>query len=98
FDYDGDGDQDLYLANDHWGPNPDPNHLWRNDGVGLGGTWRFTDVSLESGTGFDMNSMGIGVGDFDRDLRLDLAISNIAGNLLARNEGDGTFTDVASTV
>jgi len=96
-DYDGDGDQDLYLANDWWGPTPDANHLWRNDGKGLDGTWKFTDVSKESGTDLFINSMGIAVGDFNRDLHPDLAISNIAGNVLARNNGDGSFTDVAST-
>jgi hypothetical protein len=31
-DVDGDGDLDLYLANDQFGPNPEPNVLWRNDG------------------------------------------------------------------
>ena len=98
FDYDGDGDQDLYLANDRWGPAPDANHLWRNDGPGLAGTWRFTDVSADSQTGYFINSMGIAVGDFNRDLRLDFAISNISGNALARNDGDGSFTNVASTV
>ncbi|TML01299.1 MAG: CRTAC1 family protein [Actinobacteria bacterium] len=97
FDYDGDGDQDLYLANDRWGPSPDANHLWRNDGPGLDGTWRFADVSTDSRTGYFINSMGIAVGDFNRDLNLDFAISNIKGNLLARNEGGGSFTEVAST-
>ena len=96
-DYDGDGDQDLYLANDRWGPAPDANHLWRNEGRGLGGTWLFTDVSADSQAGYFINSMGIAVGDFDRDLRLDFAISNVEGNLLARNEGDGSFTEVASS-
>ena len=95
FDYDGDGDQDLYLANDRWGPDPDANHLWRNDGSGPGGSWTFTDVSGSTGTGYVMNSMGIGIGDPDRDLDLDFAISNIGGNVLARNEGDGSFTDIA---
>ena len=42
-----------------------------------------------------MNTMGIGVGDVDRDGRLDLALSNIGGNRLLRNAGNGTFTDVA---
>jgi len=44
-----------------------------------------------------MNSMGIGVADYDRDLDLDFAVSNIGANVLARNEGDGTFTDVAAS-
>jgi hypothetical protein len=39
--------------------------------------------------------MGIAVGDYDRDLRLDLALTNIEDNRLLRNNGDGTFTDVA---
>ncbi len=95
FDYNGDGRPDLYLANDSLTEIlPSRNHLWRNDGPGVGGAWRFTDVSMSSGTNFDMHSMGIAVGDYDRDLRLDFAVSNIAGNVLARNNGDGTFTDM----
>jgi hypothetical protein len=98
FDYDGDLDPDLYLANDFIGADPDRNHLWRNDGLAEGGGWTFTDVSEESGTGWAMNSMGIAVGDYDRDLDLDFAVSDIAGNLLASNQGDGTFIDVATRV
>ncbi len=95
FDYNGDGRQDIYLANDFLGKNPDHNHLWRNDGPGPDGAWRFTDVSIDSGTSFSMNSMGLGIGDYNRDLRLDIAISNWGGNRLLRNDPDGTFTDVA---
>jgi hypothetical protein len=95
FDYDRDGDDDLYLANDYIGMRPDENHLWRNDGPGRGGTWLFTEVSAEAGVDFAINSMGIALGDYDRDLDLDMAISNIGGNVLARDNGDGTFTEVA---
>lgn len=95
FDDDGDGDQDLYLANDYGGPDPKPNVLWRNDGPGPEG-WRFTNVSIRSGAGLAMNSMGIAVGDYDRDLDFDLAISNIGATVLLRNRGDGTFVDVAA--
>lgn len=94
-DYDHDGDQDLYLANDFIGPRPRPNVLWRNDGPDGAGGWRFTDVSLPSQTGVAINTMGIGVGDYDRDGDLDLALSNIRDNFLFRNNGDGTFTNVA---
>jgi enediyne biosynthesis protein E4 len=45
-----------------------------------------------------MAAMGIGIADFDRDLDLDMAISNILGNVVARNNGDGTFSSVASEV
>lgn len=95
FDYNGDGRPDLYLANDHYGNDPDRNRLWRNDGPGVGGTWAFTDVSESSRANYSINSMGIGLADIDRDLDLDVAVSNIEGNVLARNNGDGTFTDVA---
>jgi hypothetical protein len=94
FDYDGDLDQDLYLANDYLGPDPDRNHLWRNDGPAEDG-WTFTDVSVASGTDWAMNSMGIAVGDYDRDQDLDFAVTDIAGNVLAMNRGDGTFADRA---
>jgi hypothetical protein len=96
FDYDGDNDVDLYLANDFIGRSPDRNHLWRNDGRGADGRWQFTDVSVASGTAYDMNSMGLAIGDYDRDLDLDVAISNIEANKLLRNNRDGTFTDVAA--
>jgi hypothetical protein len=97
FDYDGDRDVDLYLGNDYGGPRPEGNYLWRNDGPaprGEGG-WRFTNVSVESGTALHMNTMGIAVGDYDRDLDLDMALSNIEATALMRNGGDGTFRDVA---
>lgn len=95
FDYDRDGDVDLYLANDYGGPRPEGNYLWRNDGPGSSG-WRFTDVSVPSGTALHMNTMGIGLGDYDRDLDLDMALSNIEATALLRNRGDGTFRDVAA--
>jgi enediyne biosynthesis protein E4 len=98
FDYNGDGYQDLYLANDRWGPDPDPNHLWRNDGPGPNHRWIFTDVSADSRAGYFINSMGIGIADIDGDLDLDVAISNIGGNFVAANNGDGTFTNVAGSV
>jgi hypothetical protein len=43
-----------------------------------------------------MNSMGIGIGDFNRDGCLDLALSNIGPNKLLRNDCDGTFTEVGA--
>ena len=95
-DVDGDELPDLYVANDFVGLSPDHNRLWRNAGP-VGSGWRFDDVSLESGTGLYMNTMGIGVGDVDRDGDLDLALSNIGGNKLLRNRGDGNFDEEQAT-
>jgi hypothetical protein len=96
FDYNGDGRQDLYLANDYLGRTPDRNHFWRNDGANPNGGWNFTDISVDSGSAYSMNSMGVGIGDYDRDGRLDLAISNWGANRLLHNNGDWTFTDTAA--
>jgi hypothetical protein len=92
FDYDGDGDLDLLLANDYISHEV-PNILWRNDGPDPDLGWRFTNVSQSSGMGVAMNSMGIGVGDYDRDLDLDVAVSNIAPTKLFTNDGGGIFSE-----
>jgi enediyne biosynthesis protein E4 len=50
---------------------------------------------VSSGTNYAINSMGIGIADYDHDMDYDFALSNIGPTLLARNNGDGTFTEVA---
>lgn len=92
-DYDRDGDQDLYLGNDFIGAAPVANELWRNDGEGTGGDWVFTNVSVTSGSNLSMATMGLAVGDYDRDLDLDIGMSNIESSRLLRNEGNGTFVE-----
>ena len=92
-DYDLDGDQDLYLGNDFIGAAPVANQLWRNDGAGTNGQWKFTNVSVVSGSNLTMATMGLAVGDYDRDLDLDIAMSNIESSALLRNRGDGSFVE-----
>ncbi|HEU4364513.1 MAG TPA: FG-GAP-like repeat-containing protein [Candidatus Krumholzibacteria bacterium] len=91
-DYDNDGDIDLYLSNDKHGGN----RLWRNNDDGT-----FTDVSVESGADVELDSMGIGVGDFDGNGFLDIYLTNTTGllsikNVLLRANGDGTYDNVAN--
>ena len=64
------------------------NKLYRNDGHHL------TDVT--KALGLDNNQYGIGVivGDYDGDGCRDLYLTNFGSNVLCRNDGDGTFTDV----
>jgi len=96
-DYDRDGDLDLYVVNDnidHDGSHHE-NVMWRNDGPDGNGGWLFTDASAVSGTGKDVNGMGLSVGDFDNDGWYDFAFSNIGKNSLLRNLGDGSFEDLS---
>jgi hypothetical protein len=83
-----DGDVDLYVAND-----VDPNLLYRNDG-----DFRFVEVGRQSGVacndgGIPEGSMGIGVGDYNLDGKLDLWVTNYQNeiNALYRNNGKLSF-------
>ena len=67
--------------------------LYRNNGDGT-----FTDVSLRAGVHDPNGYYGLGAvwGDYDNDGDPDLYVANdTTPNLLYRNNGDGTFTDVA---
>jgi enediyne biosynthesis protein E4 len=85
FDYDNDGDLDIYVAND-FGDDV----LYQNQGDGT-----FRDVSKAAGIDKPYNAMGVAVGDYDNDEDLDVYVTNGGTNVLYRNNGDGTFTDVA---
>ena len=69
-----------------------PDRLFRNNGDGT-----FSDVSKQAGIA---NPAGKGLGvvfcDFDRDADIDIYVANdLVRNFLYRNNGDGTFQDVA---
>jgi len=88
-DYDNDGDLDLYVGNEHYGPVVAPGQLFRNDGG------RFTDVAREAGVENLRYAKGVAWGDFDGDGDPDLYVSNLGEpNRLYRNDG-GAFVDVA---
>ena len=99
-DYDGDGDLDLFVA-----VRDQPNRMFRNDGPGATTAgdassvpaWSFKDVTGESGLGDPRRTVGVVWFDYDRDGDLDVHVSNQNGDEDAffRNEGDGTFRDVA---
>lgn len=93
FDYDGDGWLDLYLLNGVNLDNPSESPgavLYRNRGDGT-----FMDVTAQAGVD-DKGRYGMGcaVGDVDNDGDPDLYITHFGPDVLYRNNGDGTFTDV----
>jgi hypothetical protein len=88
-DIDNDGDLDLYLANQSGAADA----MWRNDGDG------FVDVATTLGmTGPARTTaeggVGCAVGDYDNDGDFDIFAANYGHNLLYRNNGNGTFTEV----
>jgi hypothetical protein len=86
-DYDGDGWLDVFV-----GHELTPSQLFRNKGDGT-----FEDVSARAGVNKTAFTKGDVWGDYDDDGRPDLYVSNFNGdNFLYRNNGDGTFTDVAT--
>lgn len=93
FDYDNDGDPDLYLVNStYWPDKADgkatTSRLYRNDGDG-----KFSDVTAEVGLERDTYGFGVATGDYDGDGWTDLFVSNLGLNYLYRNN-QGQFEDV----
>lgn len=88
FDYDNDGDQDLYLSHD----SDQANILYQNDGKG-----QFTDVSEAAGVNYEGQGMGVDAADFNNDGYLDLYITNLYENTLYLNNQDGTFSDLSTS-
>ena len=95
FDYDGDGDLDIYFANggkmpglkktgpEYW------NRLFANDGGG-----NFTDVTEKAGVAGTSFDTGVSVADYDNDGDQDMFVAGVHHYTLFRNDGDGSFSDV----
>lgn len=108
FDFDGDGDLDVFVVQGH--PlkpgSPDPGaagwgRLFRNDLIspkGKNTVPRFVDVTEASGIRATGYGMGVATGDYDNDGRVDLYLANFGANQLWRNNGDGTFVDITAAL
>ena len=89
-DFDGDGWVDLYVANDS-----NPSALYRNNRDGT-----FTDIGITAGCAYSQDGkpqagMGVAVGDYNRDGRMDIFKTNFAGDTstLYANNGNGLCED-----
>ena len=100
FDYDNDGDLDIYLVQSgslDRKKTAATSRLFRND-LKIGADGRaavtFVDVTERAGVGWREYGMGAAVADYDNDGDLDLFLTSFGPEALFRNNGDGTFTDV----
>ena len=90
-DYDLDGDLDLYVGNETGSGLQAPSQLFQNRGDGT-----FIDMAETAGVENRRYTKGVVWGDYNGDRWPDLYVSNLMEeNRLYRNNGDGTFTDVA---
>ena len=105
FDYDNDGDLDVYLGQgrsfegdeDRSPVFPPPaaeptDRLFRN-GLVETGELRFTDVTAEIGLHAPGYNTGVATGDYDRDGWVDLYLTNLGSNRLLRNVEGRRFED-----
>jgi len=93
-DFDNDGDQDIFVANDS-----SPNFLYENKGG------KFQDIALRAGVAFDPDgvetaAMGLDVADVDGDGNQDLYVTNMVFefNNFYRNLGGLVFEDITKTM
>ncbi|RJE74060.1 hypothetical protein BGP76_12745 [Reichenbachiella sp. MSK19-1] len=111
FDYDKDGDLDLYVANypitrfdspnfyyaqmNRNAKSKDSDHLYRNNGDGS-----FSDVTKEAGVLNFGLSLSASVADINNDGWQDIYVSNdfASPDFIYMNNGDGTFTDQSKVV
>ena len=110
FDFDNDGDLDIYLVqgsllgqnttlkDSTYPPKSEPrDQLYRNDltrDTAGKTTVKFVNVTEQSDVRAFGYGMGATVGDFNNDGYQDLYVTNWGANQLFQNNQDGTFTDV----
>ncbi len=112
FDYDADGDLDMYLLVDRSVKGQNPNtyspknidlhtnsgRLYRNDFDSKLGHPVFKDVTKEAGVQKAGYGLGVNICDINRDGWKDIYVDNdyLANDMLWINNHDGTFTDRAA--
>lgn len=101
-DYNKDGFLDLYIAMYETGAQSPENPLRTNQLFMNNGDGTFTNVTIQAGVsnGLQLSFLGAWI-DYNRDGWSDLYVINDRtpfNNSLYRNNGDGTFTDVATDI
>ncbi|WP_298351332.1 VCBS repeat-containing protein [Runella sp.] len=111
FDYDNDGDLDLYVLTNTIENNPNQYHDKRRDGSSpttdrlYRCDWTdslshpvYTNVSKQAGIQIEGYGLGLNICDFNQDGFKDIYVTNdyLSDDLLYINNQDGTFTDKAA--
>ncbi len=91
FDYDADGDLDIFQANDH-----QKNFLFRND------SGKYKEVGVASGiatnsNGQETGSMHATLGDVDGDGLIDILVTDLKYGALYKNMGNGLYRDITES-
>ncbi len=91
FDYDADGDLDIFQANDH-----QKNFLFRND------SGKYQEVGVASGiatnsNGQETGSMHATLGDVDGDGLIDILVTDLKYGALYKNMGNGLYRDITES-
>jgi hypothetical protein len=91
FDFDDDGDLDIFQANDHHF-----NYMFRND------NGNYKEVGIEIGVAANSQGVGTGsmhgtIGDVDGDGLIDLLVTDLEYGALYKNLGNGTFKDITES-
>jgi enediyne biosynthesis protein E4 len=99
FDFDSDGDLDLFLAGGGRSPKASGefpaseqpgNRLYRREPDG-----RYTDVTQQSGLAETGYTVGCAAADFDNDGDVDLFLTQYGRDSLLTNDGNGRFEDIS---
>ena len=91
-DYNQDGFQDIYLST----YSDTQNYLFKNIGDGT-----FQNTTIEAGLSYPYAGHGLSCGDYNNDGFIDIYVGSYSSSSLCKlfhNNGDGTFTDVATQV
>ena len=91
FDFDADGDLDIFQANDH-----QKNFLFRND------SGKYQEVGVASGiatnsNGQETGSMHATLGDVDGDGLIDILVTDLKYGALYKNLGNGLYRDITES-
>jgi hypothetical protein len=93
-DYDNDGDLDVFLGTQSYPGSAFTGILYKNNGNGT-----FTEVTASSGLTTNYYIWGAEWGDYNNDGYMDIFLATTTGLYqLYKNNGNGTFTDVSSSV